>query len=175
MARYAQYINNLRFQHEQLLLRADLIAFVPQQAWQQNLYAQMFTPPLPRRVHWYYSSQGGIGKTTFANNFRFLDGKQTLTLTSGKHDDLRYVLSQVPSITTLGAVFFDFTRSQQETIPYTVLEQIKNRRFISTKYQSVSVVLPELHLVCFSNDMPDISKMSQDRWDIREIRNHSFI
>nr|WAE42637.1 MAG: replication associated protein [Cressdnaviricota sp.] len=173
MARHPQYMQQYRFIRDQNRLLATIESFVPITEWQQNLYAHMSTAPLDRKIHWIWSSHGNVGKSTFANTFRFTDEKESITLACGRHDDIRYVISQTPSLINLGAIFFDFTRSQQEQIPYTVLEQIKNRKFISNKYQSTMVILPKVHLICFSNSPPNLEAMSQDRWDIREINRYN--
>lgn len=43
-----------------------------------------------------------------------------------------------------------------------------------TKYKSANRNFGPKHLVVFSNHYPDVSKMSGDRWDIREIRGKTM-
>lgn len=94
-----------------------------------------------------------------------------MVLGSGRHQDLYYLMAQNPDIHNVGAMFFDFTREVEERVPYSVLESVKNRRIISTKYEPISLRLPMMHVVVFANFAPDRTKLSADRWDVIEIRN----
>lgn len=66
-------------------------------------------------------------------------------------------------------VVFDFSRSQQERINYGVLEDLKNGRIFSPKYQSCVKFFKPIHLIVFANFMPEVAKMTLDRWDIRTV------
>lgn len=66
-------------------------------------------------------------------------------------------------------IICDIPRSSRGFINYGVLEQIKNGVIYSGKYEGGQLFLPKLHLLVFSNDMPDIDEMSKDRWNVRGI------
>ncbi len=64
---------------------------------------------------------------------------------------------------------FDFARDQEERFPYKLLEDFKNRRIFSTKYQSVMKRAISCKLIVFANFEPDKSKLSVDRWDVHHL------
>lgn len=66
---------------------------------------------------------------------------------------------------------FDLSRTQAEKIDaiYMAMEQFKNGRIFSPKYHSATKVFRTPHVVVFANYPPDLSKLSQDRWDIEEL------
>ena len=59
---------------------------------------------------------------------------------------------------------------------YEVLEQIKDGKIITSKYDSreLKLVTPNI-VVIFSNYAPDTKQMSKDRWTIFSIRNDDLI
>lgn len=66
-------------------------------------------------------------------------------------------------------VFFDLARQKEDIVAYDVMENFKNGYFLSTKYQVRRVKFNIPHVVVFSNFRPDMTKLSEDRWDIRVI------
>lgn len=64
---------------------------------------------------------------------------------------------------------FDYTRSQEEYISYEALEAVKNGIFYNNKYESGMVVYNTPHVIVLSNFRPDLSKLSADRWRIKEV------
>lgn len=49
------------------------------------------------------------------------------------------------------------------------METIKNGIMFSSKYDSTMKVYDHPHVVVMAHGLPDTSKLSQDRWDIRNI------
>nr|KAG5709282.1 hypothetical protein BaRGS_018034 [Batillaria attramentaria] len=64
-------------------------------------------------------------------------------------------------------VIFNLTRSQEDHINYEIIESIKNVIIFSPKYESGMKIFEPPHVVVFANFSPNLSKLSQDRWDIR--------
>jgi hypothetical protein len=59
-----------------------------------------------------------------------------------------------------------------EYMQYGVLEQLKDQLIFSPKYESVCKVLPQpVHVIVFCNEMPDITKMTEDRYSFVELSN----
>ncbi len=52
---------------------------------------------------------------------------------------------------------------------YSLAEEVKNRRLISTKYDSETLVFSKKHVVIFANFRPDMKAWSADRYDIVEL------
>jgi hypothetical protein len=81
-----------------------------------------------------------------------------------------HLLSKMPPTTS--SVVFDLTRSQEAgavSVVYEMLEMLGNGYICSGKYDSQAVDLPKLNLIVFANFPPDLSALSQDRWDINKI------
>lgn len=85
-----------------------------------------------------------------------------LILRGGKHDRLHEQLKQArPRV-----VVFDFVRETEDRVPYGVIESSKDGYVGLGMYGSLPARFPKPHVICFSNFIPDSSKLSNDRWDI---------
>lgn len=159
--RYAiQYGKSLRMYYEQLRpkTRKELEEMYP---WQKQLTDLLTGEPHPRAIIWVYDEQGNTGKSAMADHL--LSGGNWQVFSNGKTADVAHAWNGEH-------VIFDLARSQQDHINYEVMEQIKNGRIFSAKYESMTKIYARPHLVVFSNSMPDLTKMSQDRWHIYRIR-----
>lgn len=102
-----------------------------------------------------------IGKTWLA---RYLVATEAAAyFQSGKKADIAKAYNSEP------LVVFDYTRSSEEYISYTVLESLKNGLLFSAKYESVTKKFRPAKIICFANFEPKWDAMSADRWDVREI------
>ena len=52
---------------------------------------------------------------------------------------------------------------------YSVIEHLKNGRIFSSKYESKIMKFACPYIIIYANFMPNKEKLSEDRWDIREI------
>nr|WAE42579.1 MAG: replication associated protein [Cressdnaviricota sp.] len=137
-----------------------LITIEKLRPWQQDLYNELLTTPHPRKVIWYVDEIGGKGKSAFT---KFLAIKlQADCFNNGGTNHIAYALSDQPKI-----CIFDFSRSNEERVNYSVLECVKNGHLFSAKYESKSKIFNTPHLVVFSNFFPERKEMSEDRWDVR--------
>nr|AUF34970.1 putative replication-associated protein [uncultured virus] len=85
-------------------------------------------------------------------------------LSGGKRDDIAHAIDPSKQI-----FLFNVPRGGMEYLQYTILEQIKDRMVFSPKYNSQTKILRNrAHVVVFSNEMPDIEKMTHDRYDYFE-------
>lgn len=116
--------------------------------------------PSDRHVIWIYDKLGHAGKTFTASHLE--DNNNFITFTNGKTMDISYAWNGEN-------VIFDFSRSQQEFINYEVIEQLKNGKVFSSKYQSSSKKYAPPFVIIFSNFLPDILRLSADKWKIYEI------
>jgi hypothetical protein len=69
----------------------------------------------------------------------------------------------------------DIPRVNSDFVSYQTLEQVKNMFFHSGKFEGGTVNGPEPHVLVFSNARPDLSKMSNDRWKIGEIKDNKIV
>ena len=66
-------------------------------------------------------------------------------------------------------VLFDIPRDNGNKISYKSIESIKNGVVYSPKYESKHKLFNSPHVICFANCLPEVEKMSDDRWCIEEI------
>jgi len=131
--------------------------------WQESLRLELEEEANDREIMFYVDEDGGKGKTYFQQWMvsKYPDRVQCLGV--GKRDDMTFAVDSDKTV-----FFVNVPRGAMEFLQFTVLEQLKDRMVFSTKYQSVMKVLPKVpHVVVFTNEMPDMSKMSQDRYVIR--------
>lgn len=156
-AKYPRFVHAyIRAIEESRVIREQ---FTPRDGWQTELARQLGEIAHHRSIIWYYDAIGNKGKSYFARNYPGAN----YYVTGGKAADIFYGYQYEP------VVFFDLARMKQEIVQYDVMEAFKNGQFYSTKYESKLVRFNVPHVVVFSNFMPDQSKLSADRWDIRVI------
>jgi len=111
---------------------------------------------------WYHDQMGNNGKS-FLTTYLMASGRATL-VGSGKKADMSYLLTK-----GMGeVVIFDLPRTAEEHMDgmYQLAEELKNRRLISTKYDSETLVFSKKHVVIFANFKPNMTKWSEDRYMI---------
>lgn len=131
--------------------------------WQRELAAELEGEADDRTVTFYVDAEGGKGKTWFQQWYLTNHWNDTQILTAGKRDDLAHSISDTKRI-----FFFNVPRTGMEYFQYPVCEMIKDQLVFSPKYNSRMKILPKpCHVIVFCNEMPDLSKMSADRYVIR--------
>lgn len=129
--------------------------------WQQQVADILRDTPNDRTVYWCWESTGGRGKSFLAE---YLVRNAGGILLPSKSAEAKYLF------TGQRIAIFDFSRSQEDAIPYGLIEEIKNAHFASTKYEPVSKIYNKPHVICFANFEPDLSKLSIDRWNVINIQ-----
>lgn len=114
-----------------------------------------------RKVTWVWDETGNIGKSFLADWFEIWRG--AFLVTGGKFGDISH------SFECQTYVVFDFSRAQEDKFPYRLLEEHKNLKVYSPKYESRRKRAVACKLVVFCNFAPDRSKLSADRWDVHHI------
>lgn len=132
--------------------------------WQLSIMEILSKKPDKRIINWLWEPNGNVGKSTFC---KYLVVKHNAIMLTGKSQDMFNALKQCKS---KRLIIVDTPRSQQDFINYGALEQIKNGLVFSGKYESCQLVFNTPHLIVFSNEPPDYEKMSQDRWNVIDIR-----
>jgi hypothetical protein len=138
--------------------------------WQQTVINTLNGVVHPRHIYWFWEPTGRVGKTYLAKH---ICCTRNALYVGGKGKDILYaVATAYRERGRIECIVFDFPRSAGEFLSYGAIEAVKNGIFFSGKYESNTTIMPITHVVCFSNDPPDRSKLSQDRWVIREIVDH---
>lgn len=106
-----------------------------------------------------------MGKSWFAHWYAQNKGKSQVLL-PGKKNDMAYALDP-----TIRVLFMDAPRSKQgEFIMYDFLEDVKNGFVFSSKYESRVKRLDRVHIVVMMNEKPDMTKLSEDRYHLIELK-----
>lgn len=158
LAKYPRFVSTVRRHYS----RPEPIPFCPRSGWQLDLTSDLLGIPDPRKVYWYWEAVGNSGKSYFALNFNN-GGRFGYVVTGGRHSDIYFAYKDET------IVFFDWARDNEESFPYRVVENFKNGYFLNTKYETFPHRFAVPHVVVFANFPPDVSKLSNDRWIIKNI------
>ena len=132
--------------------------------WQSELEYFLSTEPNDRTVEFYVDPQGGSGKSYFANYYLWKHPDSQF-LSVGKRDDLAHTVDPTKRVFLL-----DIPRGGMEFLQYGFLEQLKNRRVFSPKYNSYTKVLHACpHVVVFTNESPNMMSLTLDRYSIHRL------
>lgn len=135
--------------------------------WQVEIFNLLQTKPVPRKIYWYWSSVGNIGKTQLARHVCM--GDPQALYVGGKAVDIKFAVTQLKltSGKSPSVVFINYSKTQEEYVSYASLEQLTDGIFFSSKYESRSVIFNVPHVICFANFFPNKSAVMLDRWYIR--------
>lgn len=137
--------------------------------WQLEIMDLIRSPPDDRTIHWYWSAEGGVGKTQFC---KYLHARHGAAVLNGKSSDVRNgVVAYVKRLgTTPELCVMNIPRCYGgQYVSYEAFENIKDMFFYSGKYEGGEICGNSPHLFIFANHPPDLEKMSADRWRIVEI------
>lgn len=130
--------------------------------WQQRLVDILALPIDKRKIYWYWERTGNVGKSWMATFL--LRNHGATVLSTGKTADIAYLLDK-PT-----CVVFDISRAQgMEHVNFSVMEDIKNGRIFSPKYNSVVKYFDVPNIIVFANEPCPNGKFSLDRLDEYEI------
>lgn len=166
IARHMQYFQRVATNYRNTSGLADLrsrMASAVLKSWQQDLLIILNAPADDRKVYWYFDLAGSTGKSFMADYC--VACHEAVIFTHGKVQDIAHAYNFEP------IVIFDLSRTQADKIDsvYMAIENFKNGRFFSSKYQSVTKIFKKPHVVVFSNFYPEQGKLSIDRWVITEL------
>jgi Putative viral replication protein len=140
------------------------VAAHPLREWQQTLNHDLLLPADDRSIIFIVDDLGNTGKSWFCHYYASLHDNAQVLL-PGKKADMSYMLSPL-----IRVLFIDAPRSKQgEYLQYDFLEDVKNGYVFSPKYESRVKHIGKVHVVVMMNEMPDQTKLSRDRYDIRRI------
>lgn len=141
----------------------------PDRWWQKDILKIFETEADDRTVHWYWSKEGGIGKSSFVKYCLATYGKKCVFIDEGKKADIMYTIMEA-DMDLCEVVLFDIPRDNGNKISYKSIESIKNGNIYSPKYESKSKIFNAPHVVCFANEPPDLNdRLSNNRFIITEI------
>ena len=139
----------------------------PWRPWQLEVIEYLRQPANDREILFVVDPKGGKGKTWFAKKFSQQNPDDSQYMEPGKKADMAYMLN--PNIKCL---FLNISRSFDEDARkylYSFLESVKDGMVFSPKYESRMKLLGKVHVVVMMNEMPDKTKLSNDRYVILNI------
>lgn len=149
------------------VIKKPLKLIKPDRDWQIEILNIVNSEPDDRKVYWYYSSEGNVGKSSFC---KYLVAKHNCVfIDEGKKSDIMHTLMEADMERDNCIVVFDVPRDNGNNVSYKSIESIKNGMIYSSKYESKYKLFNPPHVIVFSNFPPDTSKLSEDRWVIKEI------
>ena len=137
--------------------------------WQKDIANNHKEPctMFDRIINWYWEPTGNIGKSVLSKYF--VDQLGAIII-SGKGNDCLYAIQQYVEKNGEGPdiIIMDIPRCIDH-ISWNAIESAKNGCFFSGKYEGGMVRYNTPHIIIFSNEQPDIYKLSLDRWNIVEL------
>lgn len=136
--------------------------------WQEDIKKIIEGPVDGRKIFWYWSERGGVGKSVFTKHLYLTTGAWIL---GGALKDALYAIQQrVASYDWPRVIIFDIPRATPEQyVSYASIEKAKDGLFFSGKYESNWCCYDPPHVIVFANMPPDEAKLSKDRWVIKQI------
>jgi hypothetical protein len=137
--------------------------------WQQDIINICSGPVDPRKIYWIYCREGGSGKTALTKH---LCMNNKAIFVSGKAADVKAAVASMPTKPPI--VIFGVPRSAEKAdgdqcVSWDAIETVKDGMFFSGKYESGMVLMAPPHMFIFANFPPDESKLSKDRWIIKNL------
>lgn len=160
--RYPERIMSLR----DMLLPPQRLVSGTLNDWQQDVYDEISEGTWDdRQIRFICDPDGGKGKSWFCRYVKTNMPEKTQLLSIGKRDDIAYCIDPSCSI-----FLFNVPRGQMEFLRYEILEMMKDRVVFSPKYNSSTKYLEVTpYVAVFSNEMPDMNKMTSDRYNVTHL------
>jgi len=134
--------------------------------WEIDIINIIKDEPDERKVYWFWSELGNIGKSSFA---KYLVAKHNAVFfEEGKKADIMKLIFDV-DMDEKNLIVIDIPRDNGNNVSYKSIESIKNGMIYSSKYEGGYKLFNSPHLIIFCNSPPDTSRLSEDRWVIRHI------
>lgn len=135
--------------------------------WQYELNDIFKQEPDDRTIHWYWSQEGRIGKSTYCKHLCL--NSNAIILNKGKFSDVCNLIYKT-DMNLCKIVIFDLPRNQGNAISYDAIECIKNGMIVNMKYETGFKCFKPPHILVFANAPPETEKLSEDRWNIVELK-----
>ena len=145
--------------------------------WQQSLFKYSFAPPNDRSVCWIADKEGCKGKNQFIKYMNInYPGKCCWIVPAGRGTDIIHVfMEQIKNGWRGDTIIINLSRSATSSSDmdhvYRVIEDLKDGMIYSVKYAGGALMMPSPHVVVMSNTLPNLDKLTYDRWIIYNLEN----
>lgn len=159
LTKYPRVVDIIRLRAPKPVLQQGAL-----QPWQSDLLTRLENDADDRSIEFYVDQEGGRGKTWFCR-YMLTHSDACQVLTVGKKSDVAYLIDESKHI-----FLFNVPRGQMEYLSYSLLESLKDRILMSTKYQGrIKHWYKNVHVVVFSNEEPNHEKLTADRYYITNL------
>lgn len=141
----------------------------PLSTWQILLNDKLRHEPDAREIIFIVDHVGNVGKSWFVKYYNQLHGDKSILLQPGKRNDMGYIFYKASLDASRRVVFIDCKRSEAELLDYRFLESLKDGWMQNGKYNSTTFYFTVPHVVVMMNEMPDMTKLSTDRYFVHSI------
>lgn len=162
-----KYVCNVRIAKKLVKMSKSMLR--PEQLEICELFEEDEDPLFGRKIKWFYEKEGGWGKSVMC---KYMVDCLGAMVVSGANKDILCGIQQwiekngeAPRL-----VVFDIPRVSEGHVSYQAIENIKNGCFFSGKYESGMVRFNSPHILCLSNERPEVEKLSNDRWEVKYLR-----
>lgn len=139
--------------------------------WQSEILQLCTGVADERKVYWYWSEAGDIGKSALCKHMCLT--LERCFVMGGRFKDSMYAIAKMVNekLQPPKVIIFDVPRSMQKDgypmVSYHVMEKIKDGCFFSPKYESEMVLFNPCHVIVFANLPPNRTQLSRDRWQVK--------
>lgn len=136
--------------------------------WQKQVIDICASEANDRTINWIYDYDGGKGKSTLR---KYLALNYDCIICDGKKQDVLNQLKTkvIDEDKDIKIVIMDIPRHCNDYINYGLLEQLKDGHVYSGKYEGGEIFLDNIHVIVFSNELPDFDKFTKDRWNVIDL------
>lgn len=151
----------------------DLAVLANPYPWQAEITALVSTPcQQARRIQWIYDRAGGAGKSVLVKKL-MVDKVAVMIPFMSTANAIALVIKNLDK----NAFFFDMPRKKPKEIGandlYATIEMVKNGNIVNSKYEVKDALFDPPHVIIFSNWKPDLSCLSESKWDLYTIDSNS--
>lgn len=134
-----------------------------------DLFKDWEDPLWGRKIYWFWEPQGAWGKTTVC--LHLVDFCGGYVIQGANKDCLNAMNNYLEAHNGEGPkiVIFDIPRCNEGAFSAQAVESIKSGCIFNSKYESGMRRFNRPHVVIFSNQEPEKSKLSKDRWIIKRL------
>jgi hypothetical protein len=143
--------------------------------WQEEIFNKFVdTPSDERAIHWYYSPNGRVGKTTLLRYLTAKIGGRVIYINDAKDNDIFnhcFNAYQSGNLNSKSIILIDIPRVTGNRIKFELLEALKAGLLFNGKFETGQALYNPPHLIVMANQAPLMSSMSLDRWHIAKINS----
>lgn len=123
-----------------------------------------------RKISWFFSYEGGVGKSVLVD---YLCCNFNAVAISGTK---RHILATAHKTPNTPVWIFDIPRVNKGGVSYEAMEALRNGLWFSGYGDAVGMTRLDFNpvVLVFCNELPDVVKLSEDRWDIWEIKHNDI-